>query len=174
MHYSKLSALLSLVLTSSLTLVSSVPLKDDSYEVTSKKNGPVPSVAGRLFKIDGVKQYFSGETNHITVFRINTHCLPIGVNAWWLGHLYDYADVDQAFSQISSVRASHRPAQQSQLKFCSLGSKPSVYGPSAIPMTQRQRPMSITRHSTRLGHSSTMILPEASQDSTTPCRRPRR
>ncbi|KAI9737330.1 MAG: hypothetical protein M1834_009483 [Cirrosporium novae-zelandiae] len=45
-----------------------------------------PSADGRLFDIDGKKQYFAG------------------TNAWWLGHLYYDDDVDTAMSQIAATK----------------------------------------------------------------------
>ncbi|KAL8870289.1 MAG: hypothetical protein Q9174_003634 [Haloplaca sp. 1 TL-2023] len=75
---------------SHVLLVASAPTPVSLTEVKrselDSRGTTYPTVSGRLFNINGVNQYFAG------------------TNAWWLGHLWSDADVDQAVSQMAATK----------------------------------------------------------------------
>ena len=78
------------------------PIHDKDVVAIEARGTKYPSVVGRLFNIDGKKQYFAGKPRSALSSRNRLNRF-IGTNAWYLGHLTSNADVDQAMSQIAAV-----------------------------------------------------------------------
>ncbi|KAL9044025.1 MAG: hypothetical protein Q9214_002808 [Letrouitia sp. 1 TL-2023] len=82
----------------SQTFGAPTPVEDSINQSLESRGNKFASVDQRLFKVDGKKtSYFAGRDGTEDIgFRADI----LGANTWWLGHLFDNADVDTALDQI--------------------------------------------------------------------------
>ena len=65
---------------------------------------PISKPKGRLFNINGKTQYFACKCLVGKLRLLHVALTFAATNAWWLGHLRENSDVDQALSQMAEVR----------------------------------------------------------------------